>query len=185
MKSKQILFFATAIDIQSIVNLIESECQIKYYEMGLFDTKPESFYNSVSEISNFCIPKFGDWNKDLRLMGVPKHLSINIREVPQRNGGVKYAIDPLENSISICFQFGGIYEEGIILGGSCGTTFINEFSMQIFNKFSSKLKKEFKKIENFYVGNNAEKKLRQGWRLVTNEKLPKEYDLSMPFIQDT
>ena len=41
----------------------------------------------------------------------------------------------------------------------------------------SVIKKEFKKIGTFYLGNKAEEKLDLGWRLVTNEKLPKEYDL--------
>lgn len=179
MKSKQILFFATAIDIQPIMESLESLYQVKYYEMGLFDIKPNSYYDSISEIPNFCIPEYSDWNRDLRVMMLPKSSLLRIREVPQRSGGLKYAIDPLENQVSICFQFGGTYQEGILLGGSCGTSFLNDFSIKIFKEFSLRLKKEFRKIGNFYVGKDAEEKLKSGWRLVTNEKISKDFDLKL------
>ena len=123
------------------------------------------------------IPKFGDWIRDLRLMAIPKTMSLVIREVPQKRGGIKYAVDPLENQTSICFQFGGIYQNGILVGGSCGTSFLSDFSLEIYKNFSTKLKKNFKRIEIFYVGKEAEEKLKEGWRLVTDENSPKEYDL--------
>ena len=177
MKSKQILFFATALDIKPIIELIEEMFSIKYYSMGLFDVKSDKYYKSISEIPDFAKPKSGDWNRDLRLMAIPSNLSLVIRSVNQQKGGVKYAIDPSENQTSICFQFGGIYKDGVLLAGSCGTVFINDFSSQIFNEFSSKIKKYFKKIDKFYVGPEAEKKLKEGWRLVQNEGFSKEYDL--------
>ncbi|HET9056085.1 MAG TPA: hypothetical protein VFN30_04480 [Chitinophagaceae bacterium] len=178
MKSKQILFFATAADIEPIVKSIETSFSIRYYEMGLFDTNSTGSYNSVFEIPNFGFPKVGDWNRDLRLMAIPKEMSLVIRDIPQKIGGIKYAIDSLENQTSICFQFGGIYQNGILLGGTCGTSFLNDFSSQVFKDFSSRVKKFFKKIGTFYVGEEAEKKLKEGWRLVTNEKSPREYDLT-------
>ena len=179
MKSKQILFFTAKEDIEPIIKSIEATHQIVYYEMGMFESRHSISYNSISEIENFGSPKYGDWNKDLRLMMLPKNISLNVREVAQKRGSLKYAIDPLENQLSICFQFGGIYQDGILLGGSCGTSFINDFSLQIFNDFSLKIKKKFKKIGTFYVGEIAEQKLKDGWRLVTNEKSPKEYDLTL------
>ncbi|MBZ4042494.1 hypothetical protein [Flavobacterium hibisci] len=179
MKSKQILFFATANDIIEIVKALEEALDVKYYEMGLFDKKNSTCYNSVSEIPNFGISKYGDWNKDLRLIMLSKSTTLIVREIPQRKGGVKYAIDALENQSSICFQFGGIYENEVLIAGTCGTSFLNNFSETVFKEFSSKVKKSFTKIEDFYVGKEAEEKLRSGWRLVTNEKLSKEFDLKI------
>lgn len=179
MKSKQILFFSTATDIEQIIKSIESSFSIKYYEMGLFDSNLIITYNSVFEISSFCLPKVGDWNKDLRLIAIPKEMTLAIRNVPQKVGGIKYAIDPLENHTSICFQFGGIYQDGILLAGNCFTTNPNDYSLQVFKDFSTRMKKSFKKIGTFYVGKEAEEKLKKGWRLVTNEKSPKEYDLAL------
>jgi hypothetical protein len=48
----------------------------------------------------------------------------------------------------------------------------------LYKLFSNKIKKKFKKIGTFYVGKIAEEKLKEGWRLVTNEKSPREYDLT-------
>jgi hypothetical protein len=179
MKSKRILFFSTLADIEPIVNIVEKTFSMKYYEMGLFDSSSLCEYDSVFEISNFGFPKVGDWNKDLRLIAIPKEMSLAIREIPQRVGGIKYAIDPLVNHNSICFQFGGVFQEGILLAGNCFTTNPNDFSLQVFKAFSSRVKKNFKKIGSFYVGEEAEVKLKEGWRLVTNEKSPKEYDLAL------
>jgi hypothetical protein len=51
--------------------------------------------------------------------------------------------------------------------------------LELFKLLSTKIKKEFKKIGTFYVGKAAEEKLKLGWRLVTNEKSPREYDLEL------
>lgn len=179
MKSKQILFFATATDIEPIFKSVETSFTINYIEMGLFDSKNIKSYNTISDITNFGFPKVGDWNKDLRLMAIPKAMPVNIREVPQKTGGIKYAVDTLENQNSVFCQFGGIYQDGILIGGSCGTTFFNDFSLQLFKDLSGKIKKNFNKIGTFYVGKEAEEKLKKGWRLATNEKSPREYDLSI------
>lgn len=112
-------------------------------------------------------------------MMMPRNTLLKVREVSQRSGGIKYAIDPLENHTSICFQFGGVYREGVLLSGNCFTTNPNTFSLEIFKIFSSDIKKNFNKIGTFYVGKKAEEKLKLGWRLVTNEKSPKEYDLAL------
>lgn len=179
MKGKQILFFATASDIATLIEELEASYSVKYYEMGLFDFEPDKSYDSAFEVSNIGHSRSGDWNSDLRLMMVPKGSSLIVREVFQKKGGIKYAVDPLENQTSICFQFGGVYKDGILIGGSCSTLFISDFSLDIFNFFSSRLKKEFKKIGAFYVGRMAEERLKEGWRLVTDAKSPKEYDLGL------
>ncbi|UKB82570.1 hypothetical protein LF887_16320 [Chryseobacterium sp. MEBOG06] len=179
MNSKQVLFFATKSDIEQIIISIETSYPIKYYEMGLFDIESDKYFNTVLEVPDFGVAKSGDWNRDLRLMAIPKNLPMIIRPVNQRKGGIKYAIDPILNHISICFQFGGIYKEGILLAGTCFTTNLNDFSLQVFKDFSSKIKKSFKKIDMFYVGPEAEEKLREGWRLVQNEGFAKGYDLTL------
>lgn len=179
MRGKQILFFSTREDIESIMKSIEKKHQVKYFEMGLFDLKPDSCIQSVSDIQTFGYSRTGDWNKDLRLIVLQEETTVSIREVVQRTGDVKFAIDTLENQNSVFIQFGGIYQEGILLAGSCGTVFYNDFSKLFYNDFSKELKKEYKKIGSFYVGKEAEKKLEQGWRLVTNVRSPKEYDLKI------
>lgn len=178
MKSKKLMFFGTREDLEPIIKNIEIKFEIKYFKMGLFDDKEVRLYDSIDEILEFGNPRIGDWNKDMRLIMMPKELSLVIREVPQKKGSKKYAIDPLENQTSICFQFGGIVKDGVLLAGTVGTVFFSDFALNIFNEFSFSLKKKFRKIGNFYVGKNAENKLKAGWRLVTNENSSTEYDLT-------
>lgn len=180
MKSKQILFFCTRNDITPLIKEIELSFSIEYVKMGLFDDNSISMYDSAIEIPNLGIVDCGDWNGDLRLMILPKGANVRIRSVAQKKGGIKYAIDPLENQESICIQFGGIYKSDIIIAGKCGTTFFSDFALIVFKKISTLLKKHFVRIGNFYVGQDALDKLKIGWRLTTDEQSPREYDLLIP-----
>jgi hypothetical protein len=142
------------------------------------------FYNSILELPNLSMTKFGSWiSLDNRFMLVPKNSDIKVREIPQKKGGIKYAIDPMHNPINIELSTGGIYIliENVLVAGRIGITSDCTFSNDIFNSLSKKIKKEFEKIGTFYVGKDAEEKLHQGWRLVTNHKSPKEYDLSIKY----
>lgn len=177
MKSKQILFFATSIDLIEIIKSMEATTDIIFYEMGLFNEPSITCYKTVSEIPNFGICVEGDWNKDRRFLVMPATMPLKIREIPQRKGGIKYAVDALENQVSICFQFGGIFQDNALIPGSCDATFLTDFSEHIFKFFSLKVKRDFKKIEGYYVGKDGLEKLQLGWRLVTNVKLSKDFDL--------
>lgn len=173
------MFFATLKDLQPIIEFIETTYSIKYYKMGMFDNDVNNQILSILKIENVGKPSVGDWNKDIRFLMIPKDASLTVRSIPQKAGGIKYATDSLANQTSLCIQIGGVFKEGIIIPGTLGTTYSSTFSDEIFKTFSSKIKKEFKKIDEFYVGSEAEGKLSEGWRLVTNEKLSQEFDLKL------
>jgi hypothetical protein len=179
MKSKQTMFFSVFTDIEPIIKSIESTHQIHYFETGLFDNKEVNNYNSLFEISNLGFTKYGDWNYDKSFLLLPKQLSLKVREVPQRKGGVKYAVDQLINPASIILQIGGIYSEkdNVLVAGKVGTVSEDVFSLEMYKAFHSKIKKEFSKIQEFYVGKGAQERLKLGWRLVLDEGRKKEYDL--------
>lgn len=179
MKSKQIIFYSTGSDIEPVLKFIEASFLLQYFEMGMFDHKPETCFSSIFQIPNFGNTTFGDWNRDRRLIILPQNQSLIIREVPQKRGGLKYAIDQFANPISAGIQLGGIYKDGILLAGTFGIIAENEFSNTLFKVFSSTIRKEFIKIGSFYLGDEAKAKLQSGWRLVTNEKSPKEFDLTL------
>jgi hypothetical protein len=179
MNSKQILFFSTQDDITPLIKEIELSFSIDYVEMGLFDNNKMTMYRSALDILNLGITVHGDWNRDLRLMIIPKGANVQIRPVVQRKGGIKFAIDPLENQETICIQFGGIYQNRTLIAGKCGTVYFSDFALNIFKKVSALIKKDFIRIGNFYVGPAALNKLKAGWRLTTDEQFPKEYDLQL------
>ncbi len=166
-------------DIKPIIEEIENEFDIKYYAAGLFDSKEIITYNSLSEDPNLGFARSGDWNDIDEYLIKPKKEVLDIRKVPQRKGGTKYAVDQSINSKSIEIKIGGIYpdKEKVNVAGRVSTISEDPFSKALYKSFSLKIKKRFKRIEAFYIGPKAEEKLKEGWRMVTNEKMSTDFDL--------
>jgi hypothetical protein len=180
MKSKQIMYFTVLADMEPILKKVESAVGISYFKTGMFDDQDIPHYSSIFDAPNIGFTLSGDWNRIDDYLVMPKGTLLDIQEYPQRKGGIRYAVDQSANKRSIVLKLGGIYkgEENILVAGRIGTISETEFSLEMFKLFSSLVRKEFKRIGTFYVGKNAEEKLRSGWRLVTNDKSPKEYDLA-------
>lgn len=175
------MFFTLLEDIDNIIRNFESVIEIQYFKTGLFDSKNIPTYNSLLDAPNIGVALSGDWNRVDNYLITNKSASLNIREVPQRTGEMKFAVDQMNNPKSIELKLGGIYQEkqNVIVAGRVSTISENSDSLELFKLLSTKIKKEFRKIGTFYVGKSAEEKLKEGWRLVTNEKSPKEYDLAL------
>lgn len=178
MKSRQAFFFATLVDINPVLEGIEGLFAVSYHKTGLFDNRDIPFYKTVFDVPNLGYTLHGDWNYTDTYLVMPKEELLVIRNVPQRAGGTKYAVDQALNLDSVTLTMGGQYlkKENILVAGKVGTISDTLFSLDYFKKFTSQLRK-FKKIGSFYVGKEAEEKLRNGWRLVTDDGRPKEYDL--------
>jgi len=168
-------------DIEKTIRDFESLIEIQYYRTGLLDSKNIPTYNSLFEAPNIGVALSGDWNRVDNYLITKKSTQLNIREVPQRTGEIKFAIDQMNNPKSIELKLGGIFKEkeNVIVGGRIATISEDSDSLELYKLLSTKIKKEFKNIGAFYVGKSAEEKLKIGWRLVTNEKSPKEYDLAL------
>jgi hypothetical protein len=173
------MFFAVLEDIEQILKNIETTIEVHYYKTGLMDSKNIPNYSSIFDTPKIGVALSGDWNKIDNYLVMKKETLLNIETVPQRAGGIKFAVDQLNNQNSVTLKLGGIYNdaENVIVAGRVATISDYEDSNELYKLFSTKIKKEFKKIGTFYVGKKAEEKLKMGWRLVTNEKSPNEYDL--------
>jgi len=175
------MFFTVLEDVEKIIRDIEASVDIAYYNTGLLDSRNVPKYNSIFDAPNVGIVFSGDWNRIDDYLVMKKNISLIIREVPQRAGGVKFAVDQLFNPKSIALKLGGIYQEkgSVIVAGRVGTVSEDRDSNELYKLFATKIKKEFRRIGAFYVGKEAEGKLKVGWRLVTDDQSPKEYDLKL------
>ena len=173
-------FFTLLSDIEMILRKVEASYDIHYFKTGMFDNRDIPHYASIFEAPNIGFTLSGDWNRINNYLVMPKDTSLDIQEYPQRVGGIGYGVDQAGNPQSIVLKLGGIYreKEDILVGGRIGTISESKFSLDIFKLFTSLVRKEFKRIGSFYVGKSAEEKLKAGWRLVTDENSPKEYDLA-------
>lgn len=164
-------------DIEPIIRNIQSTIDLHYYKMGLMNSQDIPTYSSLLNTPNIGQTLSGDWNRIDDYLVMKKDAILSVRNVPQKAGGVRFAVDQLENPSSITIKIGGIYSEGILVAGRAATASDDETSNELFKLFSTRIKKDFKKIGAFYVSKQAKEKLELGWRLVTNDKSPKEYDL--------
>jgi hypothetical protein len=180
MKSRQAFFFATLIDIKPVLEEMERLCAVSYHKTGLFDNQDIPFYKTVFDAPNLGYTLNGDWNYTDTYLVMPKEEVLRIRNVPQRAGGTRYAVDQAINLDSVTLAMGGQYlnKENILVASKIATISNTRFSLDYFKKFNFQLRR-YKKIGSFYVGKEAEEKLRNGWRLVTDDRRPKEYDLAL------
>jgi hypothetical protein len=177
MTSKQIFYFAEASDIKPLIGEFETNVEVHYYETGMFDNNKIPEYNSLIVRPDFGHVDSGDWNQTKSFLIVPKNLNVVVRQVSQKRGGIYFAVDQMENPKSTVLKLSGIYKENILVAGKIATISNEDFSLKCFKILSSAIKKEFTKVGMFYVGKHALEKLKLGWRLVTIDKSPKEYDL--------
>lgn len=177
MKSKQFVFFGEKEDFYDILNEIESKKNIKYFKTGLFDDTNIINYNSLLDYKELGNASFGSQGLNDCFLIISNNKELKIRSVPQRKGGVKYAVDQLINDESVIIEPGGVFKDGIFVAGRIGTVKDDAFSKEIYSLFFSLMKKKFIKVGNCYVGELAKEKLDSGWRFVLNDSSPKEYDL--------
>lgn len=181
MTGKQLMFFSTREDLIPILSYIESIFDIKYVITGLFEYNTPVIYRSYEKIIDLGYtntPFYG--SSQNRFMVMEKSNNVIIRDIPQRKGGILYAVDPMKNPQSIELTLGGIYtkEENILVMSRTGYVNENPFSESIYKELSKKIKKSFKKYDFMeWVGPDAEQKLKGGWRLVQDAKRSEDYDL--------
>jgi hypothetical protein len=102
---------------------------------------------------------------------------VTVREVPQRNGGLAYAVDQLANPRSVVLMPGGLYPPNARLYGRVGTASDAEFAVQLCRSFAAAIAKSFHRVGAYWVGPRAEELWRSGQRLTIGADSPPEYDL--------
>lgn len=181
MASKQTMFFAIDEDLNSILEKVEEDFEIEYVLMGRFEADEPVRYSSFREIPNLGFTDYGDWaGLNHRYMIKSKGSALKIEEFKLSKGGVVFLIDPKLNPDVVELTPKGIYtkKENVIIAGRTAIVSEHQFSNAIYQSLSSQIRKKFKRIGVFYVGPQAEEKLKEGWRLVQSVKSPKEYDLA-------
>ena len=134
--------------------------------MGLFDKPDFMVLDDANEIMSFTNYLIFD-----------KGLSILIRSVPQRRGGIKYAIDPMENKPTMVLHVGGLLGSQRLISGDISVATGDKKADEIYALFAKEIRRSFEKIRSYYVGPEAVKLLDQGFRLTPTEKSPEAYDL--------
>ncbi len=177
MPKNQLSFFATKGDLESLLRAVESEQPLQFVVAGLFDSPNIQPMESLLGASNLGSVAGGDANHEPAYLVAGRGIPIEVRPVPQRRGGVKYAVDQLANPKTIAFRTGGVFGKTCLIAGDMGTASDDPSSLELFRLFSKQPRHRFTKIKSFYVGREAGELFDKGWRLTANAKAPSLYDL--------
>jgi hypothetical protein len=175
--SVRFLYFATEQDIAPVLRDIDAIGGFKLVLRGLFDEPAPQVFNSLEEIPSPGRVESGDAVHLPQYLVLSAGTSVNVRSVPQRRGGTKYAIDQIKNPDTISFQPGGVWTEGILVRGELGTASHSSRSASLYRLFRKPFRKRFTPIQSCLVGDQAALLLDQGWRLTHDSGVSTEYDL--------
>jgi ribosomal protein S4 len=176
-KSRSIHFFATKHDIESVLMAIESKLQLQYVRTALANSPSMFAVQSYKLIPDLGVAVRGDQVHEASYIVLNADEQVTIREVPQRRGGVMYAIDQQANPTSIAFRPGGVYQHSAVIAGQAGTCTDDPTSHELANLFAREIRRQFKRIKSFFVGPEAERLLDAGYRLTIGVTTSREIDL--------
>jgi hypothetical protein len=175
----QRLFYATAEDLLLVCDRIEDRRRLAYTLIGMFTSPELSTVYSGADISTLRSPA-----PDPSAMNGYSYLvtdrdrPIAIRKAPQEDGGIRYAVDQLENPDSVTLCPGAVLPPNVLLHGRVGTVSTTPSSSQLHRAFASAIGKTFQKVQAYYVGPGSIKLWHSGHRLTIGAKSPTTYDLA-------
>lgn len=162
----QIVIYTTQDDLSTIAMLVSAKRPLQFVIAGLFDDNGPILMSDLTD-SLPCST----------YLAFDKGANVAVRPIPQRNGGLKYAIDQLENLHTVVLQSGGLVDGKRLIAGQIGTTSIESNSVEIYTLFAKEVRRKFEKIKSYYVGPEAGLFLDGGGRLTPTAKSPETYDL--------
>ncbi len=167
MKRRLVPFFATPSDLKTVLNDVGKLISLDFVRRGMSDT------------SGICRMQYPfDLAQHESYLIISEGRNITANEVPQRQGGISYAIDQSQNPDSIDFKTGGFYNPTILLPGQMGTISSSCESLKLFEIFERTISKHFNKVMAYYLGAEALEVLDKGCRLTASVKGSSIYDLS-------
>lgn len=177
-KKKIINVFATQADWCKLLSRIEEQLEISYVRGGS-QIGPPRRVETHEKLEGLGFANSGNLNTEVGFLCLCKDTNIEIRSVEQRNGSRMNLIDQQMNPDTVAIKAGGTFGSNVIVAGQIGTISESEWSLRAYSAFEKEICKQFKKVKSYYVGDQAHKLLRDGWRLTANVRAPEEYDLSL------
>jgi hypothetical protein len=176
--SQYIHFFALRHDLLDMLAVAEVLKPIHYVRGGVFESSEPIIYNSATEI-----PDLGIIGVDSSVQGsffliADATTAFSVASVPQRRGGIRYAIDQRQNPDTVSFSPAGWYDAQIVLAGEIATCTKTPLSIALLKIMGKAIrKKKWEKIYEYHVSPQAVQILDAGGRLTTGVRVPQEYDL--------
>ncbi len=172
-------FFATPNDLLPVLEQAEKKLSLAYSLTGLFEFPHVTIIEAGAQLPSLNLPAEGSSaNNPTYLITLSGHI-IDVRQVPQSAGGIRYAVDQLTNPDSVTFAHGGLFSPDTLISGRVATVSDTPVAKSIQSAFSNAIGKLFTRINAFYVGPGASEMLGRGCRLTHAVQSPPEYDLRL------
>ena len=152
MAKNQLVFYATAGDLGSVLSPIETEKPLQYTLMGLFETSKPQTYESYTNIPDFGRAPHPTAAANRSYLLSLRGIEVRVREVPQKAGGVLFVIDQSCNENTIVLRPAGRHGNNIILCGMIGTVSQDVTSRILYDFVGKQFRRNFKKEREFLVG---------------------------------
>jgi hypothetical protein len=172
-------FYATREDLLPVMEKVGCKHRVAYTLMGSSESSELTTFYSGAVIPTLGSPApHANASAGYSYLVTPADVQIVVRELPQRAGGIRYAVDQLADPISITFTHGGFYAPDVLLYGRVATCSNHPTATKLFRAFASAIAKNFIRIRAFYVGPNASELFHRGCRLTIGADSPRDYDLA-------
>lgn len=168
-------------DIEAIIDLAESQCELQYTESGLFESADVKYYTSMIDVPGLGLNFTGKYITGLSLIACHRGTAVNVSTIQQKHGGYLYSIDQSCNPDSVIIQPGGVFQGIYIIRGGIGTTSDTKKSLELYNLFRSAASKICIKVKGWHIGPAAYALSNSGHRLITmHAQQDPKYDLAKP-----
>jgi hypothetical protein len=168
-------FFATAADLLPGFTRFEQACAVRYVETGHFDARTAPEYRSGTQIPDLGLAASGRPTSSFLVVG--STTPIIFREIHLRAGGIKFAVDQLENADSTVFWPGGLWNSDVLIAGRIATTGVTNTAKELQRVMVRTLTRGFRRVGAFWLGSEALSMFEAGARLTADAQMPREYDL--------
>lgn len=176
-RARQLHLFATHQDVIHILMCVESTHEITYTECGLFDSSRRRSVTSYELLSGLGVAEHGRSQLERTYLITLDGSPVVVSPVPQRRGGIKYAVDQQANPGSVAFRPGGVYRGDAVVAGMLGTIHDDDVATALLRSFGECIKKNTRTFNHHHVGAEAEALWVDGRRLTHNVLGSTEYDL--------
>lgn len=173
----QFMFFATARDIAPVLSLLEAQKKLQYTPMRHVVTDRAQIYLSYGDI-----PDFGRTDHPTAVMN-PDYLValqgtvVQVRSIPQRTGGINFAIDQRLNKDTVTLRPGGMYGHDALLYGSIGTVSESDASLDLYDFMVEPFLARFANMHGLFLGLEAFDLWKSGVRMTASATPPVDFNL--------
>lgn len=170
--------FVTREDVLAVLHTLEQRVAIKYTLADWFsDSNAAPSWGCASDIPNLGVAQKGKQMLEAIYLISPRDVDVVSRRIEQRSGVAVYAIDQAYNPESITLRVGGVFGDKAVIAGQCGTASEHEWSVAMFGKLKRAMAKQCRNVKGIFVGPEAQRLGRSGYRLTGSIGRSTEYDL--------